>query len=127
MKQFILIIVGMLMVFSVNAQWVTKGGITYIKPYGSYIGIGTDKPSAQFEMTGLPNFLTAAGQLTVNTVFDTVGVNITGLTTSAIVIVSYGEAVGAADTIASVYSLKAGRLTVMGERGKKINYFIPKK
>jgi len=75
----------------------------------------------------LPTFTIASGQVIPTLLFDTIGFAVSGLTTASIVLVSYGEAVPTADTIACVYSVKTGWLTLMGENGKKINYWIPKK
>jgi len=77
--------------------------------------------------TALPTFSIAAGTLTVSLPDDTVGVAISGLTASAIVLCSYAETVGAPDTVAQVYAVTTGWLTLMGENGKTINYWIPKK
>jgi hypothetical protein len=75
----------------------------------------------------LPTFTIASGQVIPVLVYDTIGFAVSGLTTASIVLCSYGEAVPTADTIATVYSVKTGWLTLMGENGKKINYWIPKK
>ena len=75
----------------------------------------------------LPTFTIASGQVIPVLVYDTIGFAVSGLTTASIVLCSYAEAVPTADTIATVYSVKTGWLTLMGENGKKINYWIPKK
>jgi len=75
----------------------------------------------------LPTFTIAAGQLTPTIIGDTIGVAVAGLTTNSIALVSYAEPLPTADTIACVYAVKAGWLTLMGKNGKKMNYWIPKK
>lgn len=110
-----------------------------------YVGIGKATATVPLDVVGaaeisgtarikgaitadvLPSYTIAAGELIPVLAADTIGVAIAGLTTSSKVIVGYGEPVPTADTIACVYSVKAGWLTVIGENGKKINYWVPKK
>lgn len=100
---------------------------------GTFYGTGAATFTSTVSIGGaltasvLPTFTIAAGQLIPTVVADTIGVNIAGLTTNAIVLVSYGEAVPTADTLACVHTIITGRLTVMGENGKKINYWVAKK
>jgi len=88
---------------------------------------GTNVNTSTITVSGLPSHTIAAGQVTPVVLYDTIGFAVSGLTTNSIVVVSYAEPIPTADTIACVYSVKAGWLTLMGENGKKINYWIPKK
>jgi len=101
----------------------TLGSHNYSKLYKK-----NDSPQfTTITATSLPTFNISAGTVTPVLVFDTIGFAVAGLTTNSIVIVSYGEAAPTADTIACVYNRRVGWLTLMGENGKAIHYWIPKK
>jgi hypothetical protein len=87
---------------------------------------GTTTCTGLFTTSVLPSFTIAAGQINL-TAKDTGGVAIPGLTSSSIVVVSYAQNVAAEDTNACVHTVKAGYLTVIGKKGTKVNYWVPKK
>jgi hypothetical protein len=87
---------------------------------------GTTTCQGLFTASVLPSFTIAAGQINL-AAKDTGGVAIPGLTTSSIVLVSYAQNVAAEDTNACVHTLKTGWLTVIGKKGTKVNYWVPKK
>jgi len=83
----------------------------------------------------LPTFTIAAGTLHVlgtGEANDTIGVGVTGVTTSSIIIASYAPttkalATLASDTAASAMCIHNGWVTVCGKVGRYVNYWIPKK
>ena len=84
---------------------------------------GTTLLSGALTASVLPTFTIAAGQVTLSTA-DSAGLAVAGLTTSAIVVVSYTTSVVDSGCYAVPHG---GWLSIKGKHAKLVNYFIPKK
>jgi hypothetical protein len=108
---------------SITTATITTGNITTGNITTGNITTGN---ITNLVASALPTYTIAAGKATPIINADTIGVAIAGLTTNAVVILSYSAFHASPDTLPYAI-LHAGWLTIHGKRNFAVNYWIPSK